>query len=201
MSTRADAEVIFSGPVNLFATIPTTGFVIPVREDFTIQGIEECLIVFNEEPGPNKRFGGASIRNGSSRGLSFATANGSVKKYAPGQPILAQGPFTTAVYLRVHGPYAQINGPFGPGTVSGFIGFKNPVNNTLGWIQVKVFDRNSDSYPDQAEVIAWAYNNTPGGPIRAGEAPEPSSFSLALLALGASGLTTWRRRRAAQHAG
>jgi len=85
--------------------------------------------------------------------------------------------------------------------VSGFVGIKGDqiFTGDLGWIQVKVFDRNADGYPDELEIVSWAYNNVPGAPIAAGETgvtPEPGTAALGLLAAGAAGLLAWRRRRA-----
>lgn len=82
--------------------------------------------------------------------------------------------------------------------VDGFVGFQGK-NGDLGWIDIKVSDRNNDGYPDEAQVIGWAYNNVSGGAIDAGQkvaTPEPNSAALGLLGLGAAGLLAWRRRRA-----
>jgi hypothetical protein len=76
----------------------------------------------------------------------------------------------------------------------GFAGFST-VGGDLGWIRIEVFDRNHDGFVDAIEAIDWAYNNTPGAPINAGQVPEPGSLSLALLATGSAGLLAWRRRR------
>jgi hypothetical protein len=113
----------------------------------------------------------------------------------------AAGALIDSRYSRylTNGVFVEINfngGPRGLFTLNipGFGGFKT-AGGDLGWIRVEVLDRNQDGYGDAIEAIDWAYNNTPGAPINAGQVPEPGSLSLALLATGATGLLAWRRRQ------
>ena len=79
-----------------------------------------------------------------------------------------------------------------PDGQTGFIGFKfDPdvpagAQTYYGWFRMSV---NSTT---GGRVIDWAYDNTGAG-IKAGAVPEPGS--LAMLAMGALGLSRWRRRR------
>jgi PEP-CTERM motif len=54
-------------------------------------------------------------------------------------------------------------------------------------------------FPTVLTEIDWAYNNTPNQSIEAGATssatPEPSSLTLALLAMGAGGVMAVRQRR------
>jgi len=76
---------------------------------------------------------------------------------------------------------------------TGYIGFKfDPdgiagTQTFFGWVQMTV---GGDTFGN-GKVVAWAYENT-GAAIQAGAVPEPSS--IVLLALGAAGVASWRRR-------
>ena len=68
-----------------------------------------------------------------------------------------------------------------------FIGVKFSTNR-FGWIRVNMGGAPLNSFT----IVDFAFAG-PNEPITAGQVPEPGS--LGLLALGAGGLATWRRRR------
>lgn len=66
--------------------------------------------------------------------------------------------------------------------------------SNYGWIEF------STTAPggNPATILGYAYNNTTGGSILAGQVPEPSAtamLGLGALSLGATGLRAWRRSR------
>jgi len=77
-----------------------------------------------------------------------------------------------------------------PGTIDKYIGVKFTLNSNVnyGWIQVKM-----PGNPAYSIVTGYAYNDEDDGDITAGQIPEVGS--LGLLALGAAGLSLWRKRR------
>jgi len=70
---------------------------------------------------------------------------------------------------------------FGPTGVS---------NPQFGWAEVTIA-------PGSATIDSWAYQTSPNTPIQAGQVPEPaqSAAGLGLLALGAAGVSAYKRRR------
>lgn len=72
----------------------------------------------------------------------------------------------------------------------------------FGWAQV-----NLDPFNGIVTIQNWAYNDTPGGAVVAGDVgsgsgggssvPEPTVMSLLLLGLGAGGVRAWRRQKRA----
>jgi hypothetical protein len=77
-------------------------------------------------------------------------------------------------------------------TTHGYIGvrFTTSAQQYLGWAELTL-----DLDTPGAVLNSIAYNNTPGGPITAGEGSVPEPSSMALFAAGAAGLAVLRRRR------
>ncbi len=129
---------------------------------------------------------------------------GLAQKFNSGQSI-AGGSQRARVALRQgigrgSGHSQNAFGNFGFNT-TGIVGF-TAFGGDLGWLTVKLGDRNSDGYADQLTILAWAYNDVPGQSITAGQAPpsgtpEPGTAALSLLAAGAAGIVALRRRRKA----
>jgi PEP-CTERM motif-containing protein len=198
MSTSADAEVVYSGIQNLTVTGNS-------RKTFHI-GSVKAEIQNVEHSSSFGRITSAGIGSVLTAGIVVAQFSGSgANKYARGQPILLTGGGAGGVLFGNSGspgaPGGNPRGNFGPGTVDGFVGILLK-NGDRGWVQVKV--TSVDGYPTEVEAIDWAYNNSTGGAIYAGQtsdapvAPEPNTAALGLLACGAAGLLAWRKRRAEQ---
>jgi hypothetical protein len=66
-----------------------------------------------------------------------------------------------------------------------------------GWIKVDTTGQNDGS----VTVVDWAYETTPNAAIAAAAVPEPGTFALCLLGMGAAGVQAWRRRKKAALAG
>jgi hypothetical protein len=203
MSTNASAGIIYSGVQDKTVTLANEGNVDTFRTtQFSVAQVIEKARANNGAR--RTRIGlAALVANTSTRRLSFALAGSlrAAKLYTLGQAVLMNGSRGSSGLLRAeisNGQLTQRIGPWGPGTVTGFVGFISTQTGDLGWIDVKVFDRNDDGYPDELEIIDSAYNNTPGGAIDAGQTsslPEPGTAALGLLALGAVGILALRKRR------
>jgi hypothetical protein len=63
-------------------------------------------------------------------------------------------------------------------------------NPQFGWAEVTLA-------AGSATIDRWAYESSPNVPIQAGQVPEPAdaAFGLGLLALGAAGVSAYKRRR------
>lgn len=119
---------------------------------------------------------------GFSTGLSYATA------LSAGTTIDAAatsgGPFAVSLGYA-NNPNSQFDNVTGA-----FIGLEFPINATshFGWIRVDI-----DNAAGTFNIVDWAYEDQPGVGIEAGAVPEPGS--LALLAAGAAGLASIRRKK------
>ena len=85
-----------------------------------------------------------------------------------------------------------------PASKQGFAGFSFTTGKggtDYGWVRLE-FMLGRNQAADSITALDWAYTN---GPITSGNggAPEPSTFAMALLAAGAAGVVTLRKRRAA----
>jgi hypothetical protein len=207
MSTNASAEIFYSGAEDVTVSVAVGGG--PATQPFTVAGFNERLYVHNvathilgvrsgtgfasdvvshRPPPPNLQFFAAQ-----SQGDAIA------KAYALGHMITGgDASFGPGALLRQHTTINNV-GAFGPGTKSGFVGFKvssGALAGDLGWVQVKVSDAGSPTYPTEVEVLGWAYDDS-GAAIAAGDVgtPEPGTAALGLLAFGALGILALRKRR------
>ncbi len=126
-----------------------------------------------------------------------------------GQTISAGGAFFAGAALRLN-YYSEYHTPVfpgsWPGSGSGFLGvqIQRDGETHYGWIRLELEDLSSakdgpEGVSDRITVVDWAYQSTADAPIQAGQTvPEPSTGALTLLATGAAGALTWRRRRSSQ---
>jgi hypothetical protein len=133
-ATNADAGIVFSGPQNVTVSIPTYGSHSAVKT-FSIGGYKEGIDV---RRGSFHGIATGDVRLNNEGGhLGFAAQNSSTiaaKKYAAGNPIHAVIQFTNALAQSRFG--SAVHGSFGPGVVTGFVGFQAP-NGDLGWLQLQ----------------------------------------------------------------
>lgn len=132
--------------------------------------------------------------NGGLANLAFGTSI-SPTLFGINSPVQANPAF---LEYASYGANINSGGEFDP-TIPGFIGlqFESNGNTHYGWVRLRIDDLDliqlGGANIADATVIDWAYEDTPGAAISAGAVPEPSA--LALLALGATGLASVRRRK------
>jgi len=124
---------------------------------------------------------GAAVRGGAS-----------ISRLQPGN-VISAGPFAggSGLLATYWGPRGQFQAPG-----QGFVGFKfnTGAGDQYGWVRVRM-----NGYPENSfAVVDYAYGD-PGEVVKAGQRKSRSSSphleSLGALALGATGLLVWRRRR------
>jgi len=205
MSTNASADIVYSGAEDVTASVaPGGGSSI---KKFTVAGFSEHLYVKNLTARSHR--GTATVTDaGGPPNLQFfgVLSNGDFsvgKNYHRGHAINgADGSFGPGAILRQHNT-SNLVGAWGPGTVTSFLGFKvksGALAGDLGWLEIKVSATGNPAYPDEAQVLGWAYNKSSGAVIDAGQTgviatPEPAGVALGLLAIGAAGILAFRKRR------
>lgn len=227
MSTVADATVIYSGAQNqTFNLTDGNAASTNASQDIDLDGDGNVDLTVNLEhhtsaalsanfSGVTSLGGGAFLQAGTPgvQRISGFSANsfGFVNKLSSGQSIgpiaafpgsssdlIAQGQFAAAGFstgvltgstLADPGAWALSSSAFAG------IRFQHAGNDHFGWIRLHFADASGNGLADTATIVDWAWNDSVGAPIQAGSTPEPAP--LALLAAGAVGLGTFRRRKRA----
>lgn len=119
---------------------------------------------------------------GFNTGINYATALSFGDTIDAGAT--AGGPFAVSLAYP-NNPNSEFDNATGA-----YIGLEFPINATshFGWVRVTI-----DNAAGTFVINDWAYNDTPGEGLFAGQVPEPGT--LGLLAAGAAGLAAVRRRR------
>ncbi len=222
MATNASASIIYSGILNQKVAVKsaqtgspgqlmTTAIKLKSGAGATIQ-VGFHAIAAQGNSGPSFKFGAAALKGSQ---VDFLLKSSFVKRLSSGAKIsggthTAQGhngfvknrTYAQSVALRtIRSGRPQ---SFGWSRTEGFAGFSFTTvtdhQKDFGWVRLE-FTVGSNALINGLTVIDWGYQNN-GAAITAGNegvisAPEPPTADLALLALGAAGVTALRRRRKA----
>lgn len=180
-ANSADAAIQYSGIQNIAVG---SGFFqnldlnLDSAQDITLQN-------FNNFAGPyqglNTFIGAGAV--GFTSGFSYISALGA--------GTLVDGSsnfkFFGSMAYGANNPNAQFNN-----VTDAYIGVRlaSPANTNYGWVRVDVNNANKTLL-----IKDWAYEDVAGTGIRTGAIPEPGT--LGMLAVGAAGLASLRRKRAA----
>ncbi len=213
LASGADADIIYSGPQNLFLPGSVTYAATAVNidgvgpADFNLR-VENFSTMIGSQSIRNqtfaisgssaddqilatmdlKRFSSASLIPGFSGPLASQSGELLFRQLS----FLTNSPGMTS--SANFGNWAGVIGGPGTGYQLGFLGVQVGTGGDVnyGWIQVAV-TTDSEGFMLEAEIIDWAYETEVNTPIPAGAIPEASS--LGLLAAGAAGLAALRRFR------
>ena len=183
LATTANAEVVYSGSQDIDIA------------QFSSQNINLDGDAYNDILLKNYVFFGGNYQGayvnfapgrlvGFYSGLSYASA---LEMGDLIDATTATGSFVGSMAYGANNPSAEFNS-----VEDAFIGLSFPINatNHYGWLRVSV-----DNSAGTFVVHDWAYNDTPGVGLLAGEGmPVPEPGTLGLLAAGAAGVAALRRR-------
>jgi MYXO-CTERM domain-containing protein len=186
--------------VDLTVSIPPRAGFHQSTKTFTVGATKGRLRVGHRTQNATQQQGFAALNSVSGNGfldIGVIGHGSKAKRYLAGQTIAGGGFFSSQALLRTRSN-GGASGAFGPGSVTGFAGFKNSAGD-YGWLHIRVSDVGGSGFPIEAELIDWAYNDVAGTSVKAGDmgvaaTPEPGNAALGLLALGAAGVLALRKR-------
>lgn len=199
-ASKADATVIYSGPLSL--NVPTTNALGGIYLDLTKPGSSFTPSTTGAGPaeGLNTVLPGWDVN-------FYRSGAGNLKWYYPkvGTVQLTHAVFNGANRVAALGAGIMVDGSSSLGTyqtmvpeftgTTAFMGvdFLDASNNKLfGWIRIT--GGSTLGFP--ATIVDWAYEDSGAGILTGATAvPEPSSMALGCLAMGAAGLAAWRKRK------
>jgi PEP-CTERM motif len=192
-ASKADADIIYSGPLSL--NVPTTNALGGIYLDLTKPGLSFIPSTSGAGPaeGLNTVLPGWDVN-------FYRTGAGNLRWYYNGGALAV---FNGANHVAALGAGVMVDGSSSLGTwqtmvpeytgTTAFMGveFFDASNDPLfGWIRIA----GGPTLGFPATIVDWAYESSGAG-IVTGVIPEPSSLALGCLAAGAAGLAAWRRRK------
>lgn len=181
-------------PLATNATVIT----VPVNQTITIGSSYDLTIspslggpAVNKNGGPDLTFTvGSSITNyvAGDNGTMYVLASNGDPANVQGSQV---GPSDTFASASGRLSDKMGDGNFDKNSAAGYLGFEVPVNGhpyDYGWVELSSVTFNGSQ---SITIIEYAYDDS-GNPINVPATPEPST--LALFALGAVGVETFRRR-------
>jgi hypothetical protein len=185
--TPADASIVYSGIQNvpILTQPPSGGVYINLEPPFNFA---EATRIPGWSLNPYRT--GQLLYVSASTRVVLAGANAA--NLAPGTPI--NGGSNLSPAGRTPPWYGAVDIAVGS---TGFIGFAFDPESVpgaqewYGWARMSVGNNTNID----GSLIDWAYDNTGAG-IQTGAVPEPASFAMGALAMGAMGLVALRQRRA-----
>lgn len=182
----ADAGIVYSGAQNLDIPGNITGVYIDMDGD----AVDDANFYLSA---PAVRWFGPQATADAFTALNDGTY---IQNLNAGDLIDSSGFTTVPTFNGLIGYGYGYGETFNPPNNSGYVGVSILVggNTHYGWIQLANLTEISDGNGNNGVVVDWAYNDVAGASIEAGQVPEPGS--LALLALGAVGMMTRRKKSA-----
>jgi len=191
-ASKADASVVYSGPLNI--NVPTTNIFGGIYFDLTKPS--ESFIPTTSGGGPaeglntvlpgwdvNFYKGSVGLRWWYNTGVE-AVFNGANRVAALGEGVMVDGSSSLGTWQTMYPEYTDVTAYMG-------VKFFDAANDPLyGWIRIT----GGPASGIPATILDWAYEDSGAG-IQTGVVPEPSSVALGCLAAGAAGLAAWRRRK------
>ncbi|MBT8137134.1 MAG: PEP-CTERM sorting domain-containing protein [Gammaproteobacteria bacterium] len=207
-SSALEAAIIYSGPQNINITASGSGATAYTAIDMDGGGADFGFGAANF--GVYNTFYGSTVVTGTNAafavgygggGIAASATYGRASKFSSGATIGGGAGFAGTAFFNATAATSNttaFNAGFNSST--GFIGVQLASGN-FGWIQVHV-DFSFAPGNNGVTILDWAYDDS-GAAIRAGDtgavaAPEPATnmlVGMGLLALGASGIRTLRRRK------